>query len=51
MGKKINIQNYFECVSAFDYKYDKYTASELSLGKNITINTGTQKSIHLVITI
>ena len=47
MGKKINIQNYFECVSAFDYKYDKYTATELSFGKNITINTGTQNEYTL----
>ena len=47
MSKKINIQNYFECVSAFDYKYDKYTATELSFGKNITINTGIQKEYTL----
>lgn len=47
MSKKINIQNYFECVSAFDYKYDKYTATELSFGKNIKINTGTQNEYIL----
>ncbi len=47
MSNKINIQNYFECISSFDYKYDKYTPSELSFGKNITINTGTQKEYTL----
>lgn len=47
MSKKIDIQNYFECVSAFDFKYNKYTNSEYSFGKNICINTGTQKEYVL----
>ena len=47
MSKKINIQNYFESVSSFDFNYDKYTSEEFSFGKNITINTGIQKEYKL----
>ena len=47
MSKKINISNYFNCISAFDYNYCKYTSEELSFGKNITINTGKKKEYKL----
>lgn len=41
------INSFFESISVFDYVYDKHTATELSFGKNITINTGTKLDYNI----